>query len=83
MSGTSPNSKAFQNVIGLKSILVDQRELFTRALTNRMLAYATGRHLEPSDRPQVDAIIQQLEADGNGLKRLVGLVVLSRPFRSP
>ncbi len=48
-----------------------------------MLAYATGRHIEPSDRPQVDAIIQQLEADGNGLKRLVELVVLSRPFRSP
>ena len=82
-SGELPGGKAFQNVIGLKSILVDQRELFTRALTNRMLAYATGRHIEPSDRPQVDAIIQQLEADGNGLKRLVELVVLSRPFRSP
>lgn len=82
-SGELPNGKRFQNVEGLKHILLGQKEQFTRALTVKLLAYASGRHTEPSDRPHVDRIVQELEKPERGFRDLVKLIVLSEPFRSP
>lgn len=82
-SGELPNGKRFENVEGLKKILLAQKEQFTRALTEKLLAYATGRHTEPSDRPHVDRIVRELGQRGDGFRDLIKLVVLSEPFRSP
>ncbi|QGJ72214.1 Secreted protein containing planctomycete cytochrome C domain [Planctomycetales bacterium 10988] len=81
-SATLPDGTAFENVVGFKKSLVQHPEQFKRALTEKLLSYACGRRIEPSDRPQVDAILEELEARGNGFRDLIELVVLSETFRT-
>ncbi len=82
-AGELPSGKAFQNIVGMKSLLLEQEELFTRALATKLLAYGTGRQAEPADRPHIDLIVHKAEQHGNGFRDLVKLVVLSEPFRAP
>ena len=51
------------------------------SLTTKLLAYATGRPMTAADRPQIDAIVQQLKAKGNGFRDLVQLVAASKTFQ--
>jgi hypothetical protein len=81
-SGELPNGKSFENVEGLKSILLDQQDQFARALTEKLLAYAMGRTTGPADRPHIDRIVSDLQERGGGFRDLMILVALSEPFRS-
>ncbi|MGK0241178.1 MAG: hypothetical protein ACI92G_004670, partial [Candidatus Pelagisphaera sp.] len=76
------NGEAFENAEGLKAVLVDRIDQFSRCLTEKMMAYSMGRTLEYSDRPEVDRIVEQLDRKGNGLQELVYLVVESEAFRT-
>lgn len=79
-SGELPDGSRFRDVVGLKRLLVAQETQFTRALTEKLLAYATGRHITAADRPQVDAIIDEHARRGSGLRDLILLVVGSDAF---
>jgi hypothetical protein len=81
-AGELPNGRAFNNIEGLKEILVDQRSLFAKSLTEKLLAYATGRHIMASDRPHIDHIVTESATNGEGLRDLIKLVVMSQPFRA-
>ena len=81
-SGELPDGRAFNDIAGLKAVLVEQRSQFVKALTEKLLSYAIGRQVAPSDRPYVDAAIVEAEAKGEGFRDLVTLIVLSKPFRS-
>jgi len=81
-SGQLPNGETFENVEGLKAILAERIDQFSRCLTEKMLAYSTGRKLEYSDRPEVDRIVADLDRQGNGLQELVYLIVESEAFRT-
>ena len=81
-AGELPNGQTFSGIEELKPILLEQQQLFTRALTNKLLAYALGRQLEPADRPEVDRIVEAVEERGLGLRDLVERIVLSETFRS-
>ena len=81
-SGELPGGQRFDNVEGLKTILLERRGQFAKALAEKMLAYAIGRHIQPTDRPHTDHILQQLDERGNGFRDLIRLVAVSKPFRS-
>ena len=81
-SGELPDGQSFESIDEFKRVLLSKKGLFARALTSRLLAYAIGRPLEVSDRPQVDAIVAELNNRGGGFRDLVELVVLSEAFRS-
>lgn len=81
-SGKLPNGKSFHNVVGLKQILVGQKEQFARVLTERMLAYATGRTIEPADRPEIDRLVTELGKRKFGMRTLIRLVVTSKTFQA-
>jgi hypothetical protein len=80
-SGTLPGGKAFAGAKGLRQVLREQPDLFTRNLTEKMLTYALGRGLEPSDRPAVDRIVQRLSENGYRFSTLVTEIANSKPFR--
>jgi hypothetical protein len=80
-SGQLPGGASFQGPQELKRILRDQPDLFARNLTERMLTFALGRGLEPSDRSAVDSILGKLKADGYRSSTLVTEVVKSAPFQ--
>jgi hypothetical protein len=81
-SGEMPDGQAFDDIEGLKQILVQQKDRFARALVEKLLAYALGRQLTPADRPHIDQILDQAGQTGHGLRDIIRLVVLSPPFRA-
>jgi hypothetical protein len=66
----------------LKAWLVAHQEQFARALTEKLVTYATGAPVEPPDRAEIEALVAQLAQDGDGLRTLVLLVVESELFAS-
>jgi hypothetical protein len=79
-SGTLPDGRTFTGVSGLRGILKSQSDQFTHTLSAKMLTFALGRGLEPSDRATIDRINQKLIAGGNRLSVLVSAIVESEPF---
>ncbi len=79
-SGKLPSGVAFEDVRGLKEILMNQREQFARCLTEKLMMFALGRELTFSDRPQINSILKELDRRGGGLQDLVELVVTSETF---
>ena len=81
-SGELPGGKEFQDLQGLKTILLAQPDTFLRGLTQKLMAYSIGRELVASDRPHVDQITTALKRDSDGFRDLIAMIVLSQPFRS-
>ena len=73
---------SFENIAGLKKLLLERKADFARTLTERILAYGCGRRIESEDRPRVDAIVRQLADRGYGFRDLIELAVQSEVFRS-
>lgn len=79
-SGKLPSGEAFDDVRDLRKILLGRKEQFVRCLAEKLLMYALGRELSFSDRPQINAIVEELERRGGGLQDLVEIVVCSDGF---
>lgn len=58
-----------------------RKELFYRCVTEKLLTYALGRGLEPSDAATVDRITASVAADGGKFSTLLAAVVESAPFQ--
>ena len=76
-----PDGTTLDGIADLKQILKDRKQEFVRCLTEKLLTYALGRGLEYYDRPTVDRIVAQLEAEGYRSSVLVTEIVKSDPFR--
>ncbi|MEL7498999.1 MAG: DUF1592 domain-containing protein [Planctomycetota bacterium] len=77
-SGELPNGTAFRDIRELKPILLANRQQFSRALVTKLFAYAIGREMTASDRPQIDTVAES----SNGLRDLIIAVASSPTFRS-
>ncbi|MDG2168199.1 MAG: DUF1592 domain-containing protein [Opitutales bacterium] len=82
-SGELPSGESFNNIVEFKNAILAKEELFSRALTNKMLSYALGRRLEITDRPEVDRILDTLAENEGGFRDLVYLVITSEAFARP
>ena len=74
------NDREVMNVVELKQLLLEREGQVARCLTEKMLTYATGRLLEPTDRGEVDAIVEQWKLDGYRMRDLIQLVVQNDVF---
>jgi hypothetical protein len=68
------------DIVELKKMLIKQEQQVARCLAEKLLAYSSGRILEPTDRGDVDEIVLQLQADGNRIRDLIKLIVQSHVF---
>jgi hypothetical protein len=80
-SGTLPGGKSFSGPTELKKIIMGEKELFARNLSEKMLTYALGRGLEYYDRPTIQKIVAAMAADDYKFSRLVIEIANSEPFR--
>jgi len=81
-SGLLAAGEAFNGIVSFKDVLLrSHRDQFARCLTEKLLAYSTGRTIEEADGEQVDRIVASLKQRGGGLRDLVLLVIESEPFR--
>lgn len=82
-SGRLPAGKGFANTAEMKQRLLDRKQFFVRAFTERLLMHALGRHIEPTDRGAVDAILAKAQDDSQEYPtaKLIETIVLSDLFR--
>ncbi len=75
-----PDGRAFQNIDELKKLLLEDKDQLARALTEKLLIYATGRGLRFSDRAVVKEIVARSRARNYGFRSLIHEIVQSRMF---
>jgi len=80
-SAMLPDGSRFDGARGLRAFLAGHRDDFVRTFTEKLLAYALGRGLEPADMPAVRGIVRTGAADEYRWSSIVGSIVQSVPFR--
>jgi hypothetical protein len=82
-SGEFASGETYQDFAGFRDILHDKRkEQFTRHLIRSLLAYSTGRLMEPADEFAIDRIHEKVKQQDLGLRSLVVECLTSDLFRS-
>jgi hypothetical protein len=82
-TGEFASGETYGDFAGFRDILHDKRnEPFTRHLIRSLLAYSTGRLMEPADEFAIDRIHEKVEKQGLGLRSLVVECLTSDVFRS-
>jgi Protein of unknown function (DUF1592)/Protein of unknown function (DUF1588)/Protein of unknown function (DUF1587)/Protein of unknown function (DUF1585)/Protein of unknown function (DUF1595) len=80
-SGVLPNGQTFKGPKELKQILMGKKELFSRALTEKMLTYGIGRGIEYYDKSAVDNMVTALAKNDFRFSTLIVEITTSDPFR--
>jgi hypothetical protein len=82
-TGEFASGETYQDFAGFRDILHAKREeMFTRHLIRSLLAYSTGRLMEPADEFAIDRIQEKVKQQGLGLRSLVIECLTSDVFRS-
>ncbi|MDB5385060.1 MAG: hypothetical protein JWM11_706 [Planctomycetaceae bacterium] len=81
-SDVMPNGERFENVDQFKQILLQDKPQLARALTSKLITYATGRAPQASDRDFVEAIVTKIGPKDYGMRSLVHEVVQSELFQN-
>ena len=79
---TLPDGTRLKDVTDLKRHLVENIDIFSRCLTEKLLTYATGRPMNHGDRKVIDKIVTNVRQQGNGFADLIVAVVQSESFRA-
>ena len=74
------DGRKFADLAGLKKLLLEDPDKMTRALTEKLVVYATGNGLEYGDRDVVEQIVARTREQKYGLRSLVHAVVQSELF---
>jgi hypothetical protein len=82
-TGEFASGETYQDFAGFRDILHAKREeMFTRHLIRSLLAYSSGRLMEPADEFAIDRIQEKVKQQGLGLRSLVVECLTSDLFRS-
>jgi hypothetical protein len=77
---TMPDGRAFANVTSIQNLLLEDKDGLARALTEKLLTYATGARVQFADRDDVAEIVKSIRTENYGLRSLIHRIVESRPF---
>jgi cytochrome c553 len=79
-SDVLPDGRKFANIDEFKQLLVEDKDQIARALTTKLLTYATGAAPTAADRIEVDAVVARISKQNYGLRSLVHEIVQSPLF---
>ena len=80
-TGGLPDGSKFDGVTGLEQGLLKRPELFVGTLTEKLLTFALGRGVEPSDAPAVRKIVRDARAADDRFSSLIVGIATSTPFQ--
>lgn len=75
-----PDGRAIAGFTGLQQVLMDRRDEFAQAFTERLMTYALARGLGPQDMPAVRAIARKAAQDDYRVHTVVRGIVTSPAF---
>jgi len=76
------DGRKFKNIDEYKQLLLTNPDGLARALSEKLLTYATGGAPSRSDGPEVDAIVRAAREKKYGLRSLIHEIVESRLFQT-
>ncbi len=76
------DGRAFQNIDEFKQLLLADKDQFARALTTKLVTYATGAAPGPAGQQHVETIVANARAKDYGFRSLVHEVVQSELFQT-
>ncbi len=77
-----PDGRSFRDIDEFKQLLLADKDQVARALTAKLLTYATGGAANSADQPEIDAIVDRIRAKHYGFRSLIHEVVASELFRT-
>ena len=81
IGGMLPGGQRYNSFDEFKQTLITQRERFLRGLTEKLLGYALGRTVQPTDRPLIDSIVRHCQDQGETLRSILHGIVASKTFQ--
>lgn len=81
-SDVMPSGERFENIDQFKQLLLQDKPQLARALTKKLMTYATGRAPQASDRSAIESIVEKIAAKDYGLRSLIHEIVQSETFRN-
>lgn len=79
-TGTSPSGAKFEGISGLEGQVLARPELFVRTFTEKLLTYALGRGIEPTDAPAIRRVVRESAETGYAFESVIQSLVTSSPF---
>jgi cytochrome c551/c552 len=80
VSGGLPDGRRFTGVAGLEAGLLKRPEVFVGTLTEKLLTFALGRGVEPTDGAAVRRVVRAARAKDFCFSAIVETIVQSDPF---
>jgi mono/diheme cytochrome c family protein len=80
-NGVLADGSRVNGPVELRQAILSRPEAFATVVTERMMVYALGRGLEPSDMAVVRKIVRKAAQDGYRLSSIVNGIVESAPFQ--
>lgn len=80
-SGALPNGVKFTGPAGLRQALLQDPNQFVTSVTEKLLTYALGRGVEPTDAPAVRKIVREAAHNGYRWSSILIGVAKSTPFQ--
>jgi hypothetical protein len=77
---TMSTGEEIKDIVDFKKMLLTREKDIARSLAEKLLTYSSGRILEPTDRGEIDSIVEKLEKQDYRLRDLIKLVVQSEVF---
>jgi hypothetical protein len=81
-AATLPDGTVLTGPAGLHKALAARGDQFAQAITEKLMTYGVGRHVEPHDMPAVRAIVRNARTEGLTFESLVIGVINSDAFRA-
>ena len=80
-SGKLADGSDVNGIVSLRNAILGRPEIFAGTVTEKLMIYALGRGLQPSDMPAVRRIVRESARDDYRLNSLIMGVVRSVPFQ--
>jgi hypothetical protein len=81
VAGTLADGSQVSGPVALREAILSRPDAFVTVVTEKMLTYALGRGLEPSDMPVVRRIVKKAAQNEYRLSSIVMGIVESAPFQ--
>ncbi|HEY6167674.1 MAG TPA: DUF1592 domain-containing protein [Verrucomicrobiae bacterium] len=76
-----PDGRAFHDIDELKKLLLTDKDQIARALTAKLVTYATGGSPESADAPAIGDIAQKIKTKNYGFRSLIHEITQSKLFQ--
>ncbi|MBH54254.1 MAG: hypothetical protein CMI18_07895 [Opitutaceae bacterium] len=81
-TGTLPDGTPINDITDFKAWLVENIDMFSICLSEKLMTYGTGRVPNHAERHEIEQIVKQNHKNGNGFKDLLLALITSKTFRT-